>query len=84
MPINLKAPFFLRNSLLPLLEKATSHKVPARVTNIKTLDGLPVNVLPTLSYSPSKAGNQDLTHTPAARLPRRQIGVNAIAPPGRF
>ena len=80
MAINLKAPFFLTKALLPLLERAASHEDPARVINIGSVDGLHVNVLPTFSYGPSKAGIHHLTRTLAAHLASRHINVNAIAP----
>ena len=80
MTINLKAPFFLTQALVPLLEKAASHKDPARVINIGSIDGLHVNKLPTFSYGPSKAGIHHLTRMLAANLAARHINVNAIAP----
>jgi len=80
MAINLKAPFFLTQALLPLLEKAATHVDPARVINIGSIDGLHVNSLPTFSYAASKAGVQHLTRSLAAHLASRHINVNAIAP----
>ena len=56
MAINLKAPFFLTQALVALLEKAASHDDPARVINIGSIDGLHVNKLPTFSYGPSHIG----------------------------
>ena len=80
MAINLKAPFFLTQALLPLLEKAASHEDPARIINIGSIDGLHVNQLPTFSYGPSKAGIHHLTRKLAAELASKHINVNAIAP----
>ena len=80
MAINLKAPFFLTQALVALLEKAASHDDPARVINIGSIDGLHVNKLPTFSYGPSKAGIHHLTRMLAANLATRHINVNAIAP----
>ena len=80
MAINMKAPFFLTQALLPLLEKAASHEEPARVINIGSIDGLHVNSLPTFSYASSKAGLHHLTRSLAAHLAGRHINVNAIAP----
>jgi len=80
MAINLKAPFFLTQALLPLLEKAASHEDPARVINIGSIDGLHVNKMPTFSYASSKAGVHHLTRALAAHLAGRNINVNAIAP----
>jgi NAD(P)-dependent dehydrogenase (short-subunit alcohol dehydrogenase family) len=80
MTINLKAPFFLTRTLLPLLEHAATHENPARVINIGSVDGLHVSELPTWSYGPSKAGLHHLTRILAAHLASRHINVNAIAP----
>jgi len=80
MAINLKAPFFLTQALLPALEKAATHENPARVINIGSIDGLHVNSLPTFSYASSKAGVHHLTRSLAAHLASRHINVNAIAP----
>ena len=80
MAINLKAPFFLTQALLPMLEKAASHEDPARIINIGSIDGLHVNSLPTFSYGPSKAGIHHLTRKLAADLASKHINVNAIAP----
>lgn len=80
MALNLKAPFFLTQSLLPLLRNAASHADPARVINIGSIDGLHVNRLPTFSYGPSKAGIHQLTRMLAANLAADHINVNAIAP----
>jgi len=80
MAINLKAPFFLTQALLPLLEKGASHEDPARVINIGSINGLHVGNLPTFSYGASKAGIHHLTRLLAANLASRHINVNAIAP----
>ena len=78
--LNQKAPFFLTQALLPLLEQAASHEDPSRVINVGSVDGLHVNHLPTFSYGPSKAAVHHLTRTLAAHLADRHINVNAIAP----
>jgi NAD(P)-dependent dehydrogenase (short-subunit alcohol dehydrogenase family) len=80
MNVNLKSPFFLTQKLLPLLASAATHEDPARVINIGSIDGLHVNMLPTWSYGPSKAGIHHLTRILAAHLADRHINVNAIAP----
>lgn len=80
MNVNLKAPFFLTQRLLPLLAAGATYEDPARVINIGSIDGLHVNVLPTYSYGPSKAGIHHLTRILAAHLADRHINVNAIAP----
>lgn len=80
MDINVKGPFFLTQSLLPMLEAAASDADPARIINVGSIDGLNVNRLPTFSYGPSKAAIHHLTRTLAAHLAHRSITVNAIAP----
>ena len=80
MTINVKSPFFLTRSLLPLLEKAASDDDPARIIMVGSIDGLNVNALPTFSYGPSKAAVHHLARTLAAHLAKRHITVNAIAP----
>jgi NAD(P)-dependent dehydrogenase (short-subunit alcohol dehydrogenase family) len=80
LALNLKAPFFLTQKLLPLLERGASQEDPARVINIGSVDGLHVSFLPTYAYGPSKAGIHHLTRILAAHLAARHINVNAIAP----
>ena len=50
---NLKSPFFLTRSCLPLLEKAASAADPARVINIGSIDGIKPPILETYAYSAS-------------------------------
>ena len=80
MDINVKSPFFLTQTLLPLLEAAASADDPARVIMVGSIDGLNVNRLPTFSYGPSKAAVHHLARTLAAHLADRHITANAIAP----
>mgnify|MGYP001828115220 FL=1 len=80
MDINLKGPFFLTQSLLPLLEAAATPDDPARIINVGSIDGLNVNKLGTYSYGPSKAALHHLTRTFASHLAERYITANAIAP----
>jgi len=80
MDINVKAPFFLTQALLPLLENAASAEDPARIIMVGSIDGLSVNRLPTFSYGPSKAAIHHLARTLASHLADRHITVNAIAP----
>jgi len=80
MTINVKSPFFLTQSLLPLLENAASAEDPARIIMIGSIDGLNVSALPTFSYGPSKAAVHHLARTLAAHLADRHITANAIAP----
>ena len=78
--LNLKAPFFLTQKLLPLLRAAASAEDPARVIHIASIDGLHVNPMETYSYAASKAGLVHLTRAMAARLSADDITVNAVAP----
>lgn len=80
MDTNLKGPFFLTRSLLPLLEKAATDDDPARVINIGSIDGLTVNPMPHYPYSASKAGIHHLTRVLARELGPKRITVNAVAP----
>ncbi len=80
MDINVKGPFFLTQTLLPLLEVAASAEDPARIINVGSIDGLNVNKLGTYSYGPSKAAIHHLTRTLASHLADRHITANAIAP----
>jgi NAD(P)-dependent dehydrogenase (short-subunit alcohol dehydrogenase family) len=80
MDTNVKGPFFLTKSFLPLLEKAASDEDPARIINVGSIDGLHVNPLPTYSYAASKAGLHQLTRVLAKELGPRAITVNAVAP----
>ena len=78
--LNLKAPFFLVQAFLPLLEAAATGDDPARVINTGSIDGLHVNPMPHYPYSASKAGLHHLTRHLARELGPRKITVNAIAP----
>ena len=80
MDINVKSPFFLTRSLLPMLQAAATPDDPSRVIMVGSIDGLNVNRLPTFSYGPSKAAVHHLARTLAAHLADRHITVNAVAP----
>ena len=80
LDLNLKSPFFLTRALLSQLDLAASDDDPARVINIGSIDGLRVPLLPTYSYSASKAALHMLTKVLAKELGPRRITVNAIAP----
>jgi NAD(P)-dependent dehydrogenase (short-subunit alcohol dehydrogenase family) len=80
MDVNVKAPFFLTQKLLPLLEKAASADDPARIINIGSVDGLHTAIFENFSYGPSKAALHHMTRNLAAHLAVRNITVNAIAP----
>jgi NAD(P)-dependent dehydrogenase (short-subunit alcohol dehydrogenase family) len=78
--LNLKTPFFLTQTLLPLLEAGGTADDPARVINVGSIDGLHVNPMPHYPYSASKAGLHHLTRHLARELGPRHITVNAVAP----
>ncbi len=80
MDTNVKGVFFLTQRLLPLLEAAATPEEPARVINIGSVDGIRTPRFDTVSYGPSKAAVHALTSQLAARLVKRNILVNAIAP----
>jgi NAD(P)-dependent dehydrogenase (short-subunit alcohol dehydrogenase family) len=80
LDLNVKAPFFLTRALLPQLEAAGTAEDPARVINIGSIDGIQVPILPTYSYSASKAAIHQMTRVLARELGPRHITVNAIAP----
>ncbi|MGV0853565.1 SDR family oxidoreductase [Mycolicibacterium phlei] len=80
LDLNLKAPFWLVRALLPALRAAGSADDPARVINIGSIDGLRVPLLPTYSYSSSKAALHHLTRVLARELGPQHITVNAVAP----
>ncbi|MBV8620751.1 MAG: SDR family oxidoreductase [Curvibacter sp.] len=77
--LNLKAPFFLTQTLAPLLRKAAAQR-PAKVIHIASIDGISVNPMETYSYAASKSGLIHLTRRMALRLIQDNIVVSAIAP----
>lgn len=81
--LNLKAPFFLTQALLPLLAAAASDESPARVINIGSVAGNISNGAGTYPYGLSKGALHHATRMLALELAPQKIVVNAIAP-GRF
>jgi NAD(P)-dependent dehydrogenase (short-subunit alcohol dehydrogenase family) len=77
---NVKGVFFLTQKLLPLLEARATHDDPSRVINIGSIDGIRTPIFDTHSYGPSKAALHSLTRQMAAKLVKRNIVMNAIAP----
>jgi NAD(P)-dependent dehydrogenase (short-subunit alcohol dehydrogenase family) len=77
--VNVKAPFFLTQELLPLLRGAAEPD-PARVINVGSLDGLRVTNQPSFPYGASKAALHHVTRVLARRLGPERITVNSIAP----
>src|SRR5690606_16697180 len=78
--LNVKAPFFLTQALLPMLKAAANPTRPAKVINIGSIDGLRVSPWETYSYQASKAALHHLTRKLAASLIADHIVVSAIAP----
>ena len=83
MDLNVKAPFFLTQALLPLLKNAKSPENTASVINIGSIAGIVGNSISNYSYGPSKAAIHQVTRNLAKDLSDSHIRVNAIAP-GRF
>ncbi|AXT84376.1 3-oxoacyl-ACP reductase [Aeromicrobium sp. A1-2] len=78
--VNVKAPFFLTQAFLPLLERSGSQDDPARIINIGSIDAIHTPQHEAYSYGPSKAAVHQLTRVLAAKLGEKWITVNAIAP----
>ena len=83
MDLNLKAPFFLTQALIPLLAARATPERTSSVVNIGSIAGLTANPTDTYSYDVSKAGIHMMTRNLAFTLAARHVRVNAIAP-GRF
>jgi NAD(P)-dependent dehydrogenase (short-subunit alcohol dehydrogenase family) len=80
MALNLRAPFFLVQQLLPQLEAAAQAGNPARVVNIGSIAALWAKSSQAYAYGAAKAGLHQLTRMLASDLTARNITVNAIAP----
>ena len=81
MDLNVKALFFLTQTLAPELRAAASANGHlAKVVNIASIDGMSVNPGETYSYHASKAAVIHLTRKMALRLIEDGIVVNGIAP----
>lgn len=80
MSVNLRAGFFLIQSLLPRLRAAATAADPARIINIGSIGGLHIPNWDAFPYGASKAALHHLTRALTKRLGRDHIVVNAIAP----
>jgi NAD(P)-dependent dehydrogenase (short-subunit alcohol dehydrogenase family) len=79
--LNLRAPFFLTQTLLPGLEAAATPDDPARVIFIGSIAALWAKTSGgAYAYGASKAGVHQLTRMLASDLTARGIRINAIAP----
>ena len=80
MQVNLRAPFFLTQRMLPVLRAGAQRAAPARIINVASTDALHVPITDTYSYTAAKAGLVMMTRMLAARLGKDQITANVIAP----
>ncbi|WP_410578298.1 SDR family oxidoreductase [Amycolatopsis sp. lyj-108] len=78
--LNLKAPFWLVQALLPALRRAGTADDPARIINIGSIAAIHVAEAPNYSYASSKAALHQLTRVLARELGPQHITVNAVAP----
>nr|WP_280740872.1 SDR family NAD(P)-dependent oxidoreductase [Sphingopyxis italica] len=78
--VNLRAPFFLVQQLLPQLTAAAREGDPARVINIGSIAALWAKSSSAYAYSAAKGGLHQLTRALASDLTRKGVNVNAVAP----
>jgi NAD(P)-dependent dehydrogenase (short-subunit alcohol dehydrogenase family) len=78
--LNLKAPFFLLQRLLPMLRAGASAERPSTVINIGSVGALKIGPREVYSYQASKGAIHWLTKSLAKKLGPQHITVNAIAP----
>ena len=78
--LNLKAPFFLLQKLLPLLRAGATAERPSTVINIGSVGALKIGPREVYSYQASKGAIHWLTKSLAKKLGPQHITVNAIAP----
>ena len=78
--VNVKGPFFLIQSLLPMLKAAASLEDPARIITIGSIDAFHVPQYETFAYSSSKAAVHQLARHLAKLLAPSHITSNVVAP----
>ena len=78
--VNVAGMFHLTQSLLPLLDNASSQEDPARVVNVGSVMGEVAMGDGAYSYSASKAAVHHMTQILAKELAAQNITVNALAP----
>ena len=78
--LNTRAPFFLAQTLLPLLRNAATANDPARIINMASGAGQFVGQEGISTYGASKAALIHLTQSMAAELAKDRITVNAVTP----
>ncbi|MEV7602274.1 SDR family oxidoreductase [Kitasatospora sp. NPDC089797] len=80
LDLNLKAPFWLVQALLPALREAGTADDPARIINIGSIAAIHVAQAPNYSYAAGKAALHQLTRVLARELGPQHVTVNAVAP----
>jgi NAD(P)-dependent dehydrogenase (short-subunit alcohol dehydrogenase family) len=80
MDLNLKAPFFVMQKLLPLLRAGATPELPASVINIGSVGALKIGPREVYAYQASKAAIHWLVKSLAKKVGPEHITVNAIAP----
>ena len=80
MDLNVKSIFFMIQKFLPLMTKNSKEGYPSKIINIGSIDGINTPTYENYSYSIAKAAVHKLTKVLAAKLIKRNIICNAIAP----
>ena len=78
--LNLKAPFFLAQKMLPLLRAGAESDWPASIINLGAVSGLGSASRADYAFGASRAALHHLTRSLARTLAPEHIVVNAIAP----